>query len=403
MVSSIFVTAVVLLHAVGVETDTALFDRFRTEKGFPALRSWLGELRGTRKAGRACPYRVNSDGPCLTAAELDLPTQLVTLDEFLNPLPLAQDRTRQLDFSPGYPYLEGNAFWKLADYRWTTYYTCYRGHSFNDTFDPTTVANRSLVFWSLSEVGPDLSHFRRNIRLIPHSFFLITHHQDRVRFPQWLLDHPRVLKIFALNIPFSLQEHPKLIPLPLGIVGYTASPLKLPMQRRLQLAMAPSATLGEFLSNSSARGVHARPSKLLHVGSYEMRKGGTLLRLFRRRTIMRALGTRFPRAVAQKLPAEEYFSMLRQHRFVLSPPGEGWDCFRTWETLYLGRCPVVSRVLPDRLYEGLPVHVVDDWAGLTPTKLEAVWADFQTRMFDLARLRVDWWVTMIARECLQTP
>lgn len=30
-------------------------------------------------------------------------------------------------------------------------------------------------------------------------FFLMTHKQDHIRIPPWLLDHPKVLKVFAVG------------------------------------------------------------------------------------------------------------------------------------------------------------------------------------------------------------
>ena len=49
-------------------------------------------------------------------------------------------------------------------------------------------------------------------------------------------------------------------------------------------------------------------------------------------------------------------------KFVLSPPGNGIDCHRTWESIYLGAVPVVlSGFLSEELAESLPVLVVDSY------------------------------------------
>ena len=50
-----------------------------------------------------------------------------------------------------------------------------------------------------------------------------------------------------------------------------------------------------------------------------------------------------------------------QYPFVLSARGNGLDCHRTWELLYLG-CIVITRTSPlDPLFEGLPVVIVKAW------------------------------------------
>lgn len=42
------------------------------------------------------------------------------------------------------------------------------------------------------------------------------------------------------------------------------------------------------------------------------------------------------------LPKQEYFEEMAAHYFVICPFGNGLDCFRNWEALYLGCVPVVS-------------------------------------------------------------
>ena len=59
-----------------------------------------------------------------------------------------------------------------------------------------------------------------------------------------------------------------------------------------------------------------------------------------------------------------YFSLVRQATFVLSPPGNGPDCHRTWESIYLGAIPVLrAGTLSPQLARQLPVLEIDDWAA----------------------------------------
>lgn len=54
-------------------------------------------------------------------------------------------------------------------------------------------------------------------------------------------------------------------------------------------------------------------------------------------------------------------NVLNSH-FVLSPPGNGPDCYRTWEAIYLGAVPIVLKnTLADSIAADLPVWVVDSW------------------------------------------
>lgn len=57
----------------------------------------------------------------------------------------------------------------------------------------------------------------------------------------------------------------------------------------------------------------------------------------------------------------EYLELVSQSRFVLSPPGNGPDCHRTWEAIYLGAIPIVLKTAwPFTLFD-LPVVQVESW------------------------------------------
>lgn len=45
--------------------------------------------------------------------------------------------------------------------------------------------------------------------------------------------------------------------------------------------------------------------------------------------------------IVNGLSFEDYLSEVANHEFVISPPGNGYDCYRTWEALYVGARPVV--------------------------------------------------------------
>lgn len=58
-----------------------------------------------------------------------------------------------------------------------------------------------------------------------------------------------------------------------------------------------------------------------------------------------------------------------EYAFSISPHGNGLDCHRTWEDLILG-CIVIVKTSPlDKLYEGLPVVIVNDWSEVTRENL----------------------------------
>ena len=71
--------------------------------------------------------------------------------------------------------------------------------------------------------------------------------------------------------------------------------------------------------------------------------------------------------INQRVTASTIHKLMRKTMFVPSPAGNGIDCHRTWEALYLGAVPVVLR----SEYFGesnWPVLVVDSWSELLEKK-----------------------------------
>lgn len=79
--------------------------------------------------------------------------------------------------------------------------------------------------------------------------------------------------------------------------------------------------------------------------------------------------------IAAGIPFNESRLTPRQHRkqllnsyFVISPPGNGSDCHRTWEAIYLGCVPVVLRgSLAEEFISRLPILAVNDWTKFLDT------------------------------------
>lgn len=63
-----------------------------------------------------------------------------------------------------------------------------------------------------------------------------------------------------------------------------------------------------------------------------------------------------------RLSPAEYREKILNTKFVFSPPGNGHDCHRTWESIYLGAVPIILKThLAESLYSELPIWAVDSW------------------------------------------
>jgi hypothetical protein len=74
------------------------------------------------------------------------------------------------------------------------------------------------------------------------------------------------------------------------------------------------------------------------------------------------------------IPYHKYYETLARYAFVLSPPGNGFDTFRLWESLAVGAVPIVLNAsvlgFDPRLYHGTnawvvssPQEIVDGFAS----------------------------------------
>jgi len=83
----------------------------------------------------------------------------------------------------------------------------------------------------------------------------------------------------------------------------------------------------------------------------------------------------------EKLDRSRTWKDHGNYSFVLSPEGMGLDCHRTWEALILSCIPIVRRGPMTRVYDGLPVVLVDSWSEITHENL-VKWKDRYSRDFD---------------------
>ena len=61
------------------------------------------------------------------------------------------------------------------------------------------------------------------------------------------------------------------------------------------------------------------------------------------------------------LDLKKYRQLLNKSFFVISPPGNGIDCHRTWESLILGNIVLLQSSPLDPLFEDLPVVIIKDF------------------------------------------
>jgi len=87
----------------------------------------------------------------------------------------------------------------------------------------------------------------------------------------------------------------------------------------------------------------------------------------------------------------EYLNDLSDSVFVVSPPGFGIDCHRSWEALLMGCYPIVQSTTLDPVYEGFPVVIVKDWSEATEEFLQKKYQELRSRTWSRERLYAPFW------------
>ena len=96
------------------------------------------------------------------------------------------------------------------------------------------------------------------------------------------------------------------------------------------------------------------------------------------------------------------YDILSEYKFILSPPGGGVDCHRTWEALYSGTIPIVISSSINELYDDMPVLTVKNWDVITKEFLESKYVEIQKKLqnneYNMDKLYFDYWRDLIDKK-----
>lgn len=91
-----------------------------------------------------------------------------------------------------------------------------------------------------------------------------------------------------------------------------------------------------------------------------------------------------------------YFTDCLNSYYILCPEGNGIDCHRNWEILYLGRIPIIEdNNFVSEIYGDLPVMIVDDFKKINKTLLLEYIEHYENVNFNMNKLKFSYWEKMI--------
>ena len=212
---------------------------------------------------------------------------------------------------------------------------------------------------------------------LSEKFNLVTHNSD-VNFDHEKIDF--VLNLFPnINVWYTqnlLVEHPKVKPIPIGIANPRWS-----HGNQDRFTEVQSKKIDKFqnvyVNFNVSTNPRARQECLDKIGfPYNLQ-----------------LEKNYPDASSIKdhdnfveSTQERYLKDIASSYFTLSPVGNGVDCHKTWEAIYMKSIPIVTRWygLEEFKKLGIPILIIDDWSDfkdldLTPELYAKIWGNFDPK------------------------
>lgn len=211
------------------------------------------------------------------------------------------------------------------------------------------VQKEGSLFVTIGDLKIFIHFLEKNLNQDYSNFVLVLHNGDETisaDFENILAD--RFRRILSVN---QLVQHPSFIPIPIGLENKKYFTNGVPSDFQKLLSSGLKGTQERKISMLQAFSLHTNP-----------KERGECLKVAEELGCSRLNG----------VTAAEYRKALSESKFVLSPAGNGFDCHRTWEAMYLGAIPIVRREHWPFSKLDLPVLQVDEWADLLNMDLNAV-------------------------------
>lgn len=240
--------------------------------------------------------------------------------------------------------------------------------------------NSNAIIFCKTDFIFDIFNFLRNSK---NNYILITHFSDYSIDENRFRHKPDCIKRwYAINVDF---QHESLIPIPLGLYSHIIGPL---LHLNSWDESEPYNQTQWFSDNfEEYRKINKQDILYCCWGNRKMAPSN----LQDRNSIipkLRENNLRILHATNTKHKQNVLFES--SCKWVISPPGNGFDCHRTWESLYLGCIPIVEKHF---MYDSfnLPILQIDDWSNITYELLN----NFEYSKFSLEKLDMRYWKNKI--------
>lgn len=206
-----------------------------------------------------------------------------------------------------------------------------------------------------------------------------TSHEHQIDIED-LISNLNIVHIFAQNCDYTGPQIDKVSPLPIGIDVHTLVKASGAFDEVQQTSQEQEALLEKIIRK--LKPTNKRIKKALvefHLNDTLKNGWGNHNRYLdpgetRQSITEKIANSNVIDLMATRLPRRDYWKLQGEYTFSICPPGNGLDTHRTWESLLLGCIVIVKSSPMDRLYEGLPVVIIQDWSEINQENFDK-WSD----------------------------
>jgi hypothetical protein len=226
---------------------------------------------------------------------------------------------------------------------------------------PEYVHNARVIFvntWTLNKF------FNLIFPLLKNNHIFISHNSDKCFTDEYIhfLNNKKVVKWFSQNIN---TEHDKLFAIPIGIAN--------------QQYNHGNLSLLEELSNKDIQKINF------------IFKNFDINTNIQVRSYINNITTLNNIPMLNHMSQPDYFVNLASSTFCISPPGNGPDCHRVWECLYLKTIPIIKNDLCFKQFNKLPILFIESWEQVTVPFLKEKILLFLNTPFKTDELKMSFW------------
>jgi hypothetical protein len=218
--------------------------------------------------------------------------------------------------------------------------------------------NKPLIIITKVEYLEDF--YNKILPLLKNEFVLITHCGDvSAGFHYKIIQHPLLIKWYGVNM---------------GVISDKTSGIPLGLENRYW-KRTNILTIKKHSNNQKRNLLYLNFSLRTHPN--------------RSKIMNNLLQKGFTKN--KQLDWEHYIEELSAHKFCISPRGNGVDCHRTWECLYLGVIPIVENSIQMSYFNDLPILFVDSYDVISTEYLNKMYDIFKNKTFNVDKCTLSYW------------